>query len=142
MIEGVQLSPLKRISHPLGDVFHGMKSSDSSFSGFGEAYFSTVKYGAIKGWKKHLRMTLNLIVIMGEVRFVLFDNREESTTKGEFFEVHLSLENYQRLTIPPGIWVGFQGVSEGQNILLNVANLEHDPQESVTAKIEEISYAW
>ena len=41
-VEGVLLTPLKRIHHPKGDVFHGMKKSDAGFSGFGEAYFSTI----------------------------------------------------------------------------------------------------
>lgn len=142
MIDGLLLTPLKQISHPLGDVFHGLKSSENSFAGFGEAYFSTVNCGAIKGWKKHLRMTLNLVVIEGEIRFVLFDGRDGSATQGVFHEVRLSLNNYQRLTVPPGIWMAFQGIGTGKNILLNVASIEHDPQESTTVKIEEISYEW
>ena len=52
-MDGVVLTPLKQIKHPLGDLYHAMKKSDKDFSGFGEAYFSTVNQGCVKGWKKH-----------------------------------------------------------------------------------------
>ncbi|KYG64737.1 dTDP-4-dehydrorhamnose 3,5-epimerase [Bdellovibrio bacteriovorus] len=142
MLEGVQLIPLKRIANPLGDVFHGLKASENSFAGFGEAYFSSVYEGARKGWKKHTRMTLSLIVISGEVRFVIYDDRQDSASSGEFFEVTLSQKNYARLVVSPGLWLAFQGIGIESNILLNIANIEHDPSEAVNAPIEEISYEW
>lgn len=143
MIEGVQISELKVIAHPLGDVFHGLKASERSFAGFGEAYFSSVKHGSIKGWKKHTRMTLNLVVPVGEVRFVMFDDRAESSSFGRFFEVKLSRDhNYARLTVPPRVWMAFQGVGVAENILLNIASIEHDPHEAVSKRLEEIVYEW
>ena len=50
IVEGVLLTPLKQIYHPKGNVFHGMKKSDPGFSGFGEAYFSTINFGDTKIW--------------------------------------------------------------------------------------------
>ena len=61
-LEGVILTPLKIINVSEGDVFHGMKSIDNGFKGFGEAYFSSIKMGMIKAWKRHHIMTLNIIV--------------------------------------------------------------------------------
>ena len=77
-IEGVGLTDLKMIHHPQGDIYHGMKKSDEGFEGFGEAYFSTIKENETKGWKKHQEMTMNIIVPIGAVTFVLFDDRENS----------------------------------------------------------------
>jgi len=141
-ISGVELTPLKKIAHPLGDVFHGIKSSDKGFNGFHEAYFSTIKHGVIKPWKKHLQMTLNLIVPVGEIRFVLLDNRENSSTKDQFMDVSLSIENYYRLTVPPEIWVGFKGEGNSTNLLLNVANLSHNPSEIVRADLNKFKFKW
>ena len=141
-ISGVELTPLKKIANPLGDVFHGMKSSDKGFNGFHEAYFSTIKHGVIKPWKKHLQMTLNLIVPVGEIRFVLLDNRENSSTKDQFMDVSLSIENYYRLTVPPEIWVGFKGEGNSTNLLLNVANLSHNPSEIVRADLNKFKFKW
>jgi len=133
-MDGVILTPLKQIHHPMGDVLHGMKKNDIGFDGFGEAYFSTIHQNDIKGWKKHTQMTLNLIVIVGEIEFVIFNGND-------FVRAKLSRNNYQRLTVSPGLWVAFRGIEE-ENILLNLANLEHDPQEAVTIALEEISYHW
>ena len=140
IISGVELTPLKKIEHPLGDVFHGMKTSDKGFAGFQEAYFSTIKFGEIKSWKKHLKMTLNLIVPVGEIQFVLFDDREDSITRNNFMEIVLSPQNYCRLTIPPYIWIAFKGLSSGLNLLLNIADIEHDPSEIMRLDIEGIKY--
>jgi len=141
-LEGVLLTPLKVIDTPGGDVLHGVKQSDPGFNSFGEAYFSTADKGAIKAWKRHREMVLNLVVPVGAVRFVLFDDRLESTTFGKFQSVSLSRNNYQRLTVPPMLWMGFQGVSEGENILLNVASIPHRPDEADRLALEEIEYHW
>ena len=140
MIEGIILTPLKQIYHPKGDVFHAMRKSDMGFIGFGEAYFSTVHVGDIKPWKKHLRMTLNLIVPVGKIRFVLYDDRTLSPTLGQTMSAEIGLENYQRLTVPPGVWMAFEGLGEGLNLLLNVADMEHDPDEVERAELERFRY--
>ena len=142
-IEGVLLTPLKKIHHPQGDVFHGMKKSDAGFSGFGEAYFSTIHFGDTKPWKMHLEMTLNFVVPMGDIRFVIYDDRENSATKNNFFDVTLGAHNYQRINIPPGVWVAFNGVGSDYNLLLNLANLEHEPAEVERKEhLSEIAYKW
>lgn len=141
-MNGVLLTELRRISHPQGDILHGMKACDPGFTGFGEAYFSTVHRTRIKGWKRHNRMTLNLIVIAGSIEFVIHDDREDSPSQGEFQSVQLSLDNYQRLTISPGLWVAFRGLSDALNIVANIANLEHDPREATTVELKDFSYNW
>ena len=133
-MDGVTLTPLKKVTHPKGDVFHAMKASDDGFCGFGEAYFSTVNKSYIKGWKKHSEMTLNLVVVTGEIEFVVYD--EDS-----FFNVKLSKDNYQRLTIKPKLWLAFRGIGN-ENILLNLASIEHNPRESVSEKLDTFDYNW
>ena len=141
-IDGVILSPLKIIENPLGNIFHGMKSSDLGFMGFKEAYFSTINYNQLKPWKKHLKMTLNLIVPVGKIRFVLYDERKNSDSYRKFLDVSLSEKNYQRLTVPPNVWVSFKGVGNDLNLLLNVANLNHDPNEIIREKIDTFKFNW
>ncbi len=144
LIEGVILTSLNIISNSKGDILHGMKKSDSGYSGFGEAYFTKIRTNEIKGWNKHKKMTLNLCVPMGKVRFVLYDEREKSRTKGNFMQVEISVDDYRRLTIPPGIWLAFIGMDYGTNLILNVADLEHDPDEINRLDIEDssIPYNW
>ena len=140
VLDGVLVSPLKRIEHHLGDILHGIKKSDQGYNGFGEAYFSTIIKGEIKGWNRHRQMTMNLVVPIGSVTFVLWKGSEDENRKYQIET--LSLENYQRLTIPPGIWVGFRGNSEPNNLILNIADLEHDPHEKEFKNINECIFDW
>ena len=133
-MDGVTLTPLRKIEHSKGDIFHAMKATDKGFSGFGEAYFSTVNKSDVKGWKKHTEMTLNLVVVTGEIEFVVCNGID-------FFNVKLSKGNYQRLTVEPGLWVAFRGLSN-ENILLNLASIEHDPNESENVHLNAFDYDW
>lgn len=141
MIEGITLTPLKRIQTPNGDVLHALKATEATYCGFGEAYFSQVKSGVVKGWKRHNVMTLNIIVPIGKIRFVIYDDREGSATKGQFESIVLSPDtNYQRLTIAPGLWMAFQGLSEETSLLMDVIPQPHDDAEGDRKGIEEIPF--
>jgi dTDP-4-dehydrorhamnose 3,5-epimerase len=135
-LDGIILTPLKQIQNSKGDIFHAIKRSSDGYQGFGEAYFSTINKGDIKNWRKHKKLTSNIIVPVGEVKFVIYDEKVK-----EFFSVKLSLNSYQRLTVKPGFWFAFQGLAE-LNLLLNVANIEHDPNESVNKDLKEFKYEW
>lgn len=135
-MDRVILTPLKQINNPKGDIFHAMKKSDNGFDGFGEAYFSTINKGDIKGWKKHTKMTLNLVVSVGEIEFIVYDENSK-----EFFSVKLSQNNYQRLTVKRNSWMAFRGIGE-YNMLLNLASMEHDISEAVNIDLSEIKYEW
>ncbi|PRM96158.1 WxcM-like domain-containing protein [Aliarcobacter cryaerophilus] len=135
-MDGVILTPLKQIYHPKGDIFHAMKKSDIGFDGFGEAYFSTINQNDIKGWKKHTKMTLNIVVPVGNIEFVVYDENSK-----EFFSTKLSHNNYQRLTVKAGLFMAFKGLDK-YNMLLNLSSIEHDPNEAINIGIEEIKYEW
>ena len=81
-------------------------------------------------------MTLNIVVPIGKIKFVVYN----LDTK-EFFSAVISSNNYQRLTINPGLWVAFQGMQK-VNILLNIASTEHDPSEAKNLALDQIRYAW
>jgi len=130
LLAGMQLTPLRRIESSGGVVMHGLKCSEASFQGFGEAYFTTVGKGQVKAWKRHRRMISNLVVPVGEIKLKLLDDRHGSSTFAQWFEVILGMANYQRLTVPPGLWFGFEGLADGLNLMLNLASIEHDPDES------------
>lgn len=143
----ILLTPLRRIPVPRGDVFHAIKASAPGFAGFGEAYFTTVETGAVKGWKRHREMTMNLVVPTGAVEFVLFDG-EPGEQGGTFRSIILSPasdESYQRLTVPPGLWVAFAGrggQDGGPNLVLNFASIEHRPDEADNRPLEDFAWNW
>lgn len=126
-------TPLKIIEGTGGKVLHGIKASSQGFIGFGEAYFSTISFGETKNWRKHLRMTCNLIVPIGCVKFSIVDE-PASLSAGELItqKFELSPVNYGRLTIPPGYWFNMQGTDPKINLVLNIADQEHDASELLT----------
>ena len=140
-MKGLIISELNQIHNSKGDILHALKKSDSSFNNFGEAYFSFVKYNKIKGWKKHNKMTMNLIVPIGEVKFVLYDNRDKKSDPN-IKEIIIGQPNYKRLTVPPNIYVSFKGISKNINLILNIADIEHDTNESINLDLSDIAYEW
>ena len=132
------VTPLKQIATKGGDVYHGIRSDSPGFSGFGEAYFSFVEKGFVKGWKRHSRMTLNLVVPVGEIQFRVFC---ENT--GQYCDYVLGPQaTYARLTVASGLWLAFGGRADGINLVLNVADMEHDPTESVNRPLETFPWGW
>lgn len=140
MINGVMITPLKIIETSGGNVLHSLKDTDSGFNGFGEAYFSEIEPKAIKAWKLHKKMTLNISVPIGKIKFVLYDERIKSNCF--FQEFIISRKNYSRLTIPPMIWLGFQGLANSNSLLLNVADISHSTDEVIRRDLSEIVYKW
>ena len=139
-IDDCFISPLKTIPKQGGYIKHGIKSSDFGYSGFGELYFSSIACGVVSDWKRHNRMTMNLLVPIGEIKFCLHDQRLESKTYGNHCCIKLGLNNYFRLTVPPKIWVAFEGIGSYDNVLANVASLEHDINEVDREPIEKFYF--
>ncbi len=134
----ILVTPLRRIPTIGGDVMHALKDSDEGFNGFGEVYFSWVEQGAIKAWKYHQNMTLNLVVPLGEISFVFYIKDQRDCFRTEI----IGEEQYVRLTVPPGIWFGFQGRGSGKNLLMNLADMAHNPDEVLRKNTSEIVYNW
>ena len=129
-INGLLITKLDTFTSEGGKVLHGITKDSEGFADFGEAYFSTVNFNSIKGLKKHNQMIMNLIVPVGSIRFYLFDERDKKTKNTINQTTILVGENdYKRITIPKGIWFAFQGVSKNLNLLLNISNIIHDPNE-------------
>ena len=120
----IKIKALKQIHLEEGDVLHALKASEEEFNGFEEAYFSTIKINKIKAWKRHLRMTMNLIVPVGEVQFNFYSQEKKLLSN-----IIIGEKNYSRITVPPMIWFGFKGLASSTSYILNISNKIHDPSE-------------
>jgi dTDP-4-dehydrorhamnose 3,5-epimerase len=122
---GVTLTVLDRIETGYGDVLRGLKASDPSFFGFGELYFTEIYPDALKGWKRHNRMVMNLMVLKGEVEFFIYDEDERSLNS-----ITCRAQKHACLTVAAGLWVAFRGKDRDISMIANLASIEHDPSES------------
>jgi len=129
MIKGVLIKPLSQFTDERGKIMHMLRADEPHFEQFGEIYFSVVYPEVVKGWHLHKEMTLNYAVILGMVKLVLYDPREDSPTKGEIQELFIGEDNYVLVKIPPGIYNGFKGIGTKPAIVANCATLPHRPEE-------------
>ena len=137
LLNKIKVKPLKIISLPAGNIMRALIKKDLKNGIFGEAYFSKIKFGKIKAWKYHLKMTLNLVVPRGHVKFVFYSSRDK-----KFRVVKIGEKKYFRLTVPPKIWFGFKGIAKPESIILNITNIRHNSKEILRCKKNKINFNW
>ena len=144
MIDGVSVTPLRRIADERGAILHMLRCDQPHFRQFGEIYFSCVYPHAIKAWHVHRVMTLNYAVPVGMVKLVLFDGRDDSPTYRQLMELFVGELNYCLVTVPPMVWNGFKGIGDKMALVANCATLPHDPTEIERADPfkNDIPYDW
>lgn len=85
-----------------------------------------LRAGAISAWHMHEHQTDTFFVTDGTVKLVLFDDRTESTTRGEINVFHLSRLRPSIVTIPPGIWHGLQNLENSESSFINYFDRPYD----------------
>ncbi|NQV15316.1 dTDP-4-dehydrorhamnose 3,5-epimerase family protein [bacterium] len=129
IIEGVIVQELKQIPDERGRIMHMLRIDNPLFEKFGEVYFSEILPGVVKAWKRHKKMTQIFAVPIGKIKLVIYDDRENSISKGNLTVLEIGRDNYQLVKIPPRLWYGFKCISEHPALLANCTDLPHDPNE-------------
>ncbi len=146
MIEGVKIKDLKVIPDERGRLMEILRSDDPLFSKFGQVYITAAYPGVVKAWHKHAKQTDNFAIIKGMAKFVLYDARGDSKTKGHINEFYLGEHNTQLIQIPPGVYHGFKAVSQDEVIAVNIPsecyNYKEPDEQRVEANSDEIPYDW
>jgi len=143
-IEGIIINKLKKIPDERGTIMHGVRS-DNILNDFGEVYFKKLYRGIINGWHIHDSLYLNYICLMGMMKIVLYDVREDSPTKGNIQEVFIGDDNYCLIHIPPGIANASTVISGDYSLFCNIASEPHNPDikyRRVDPFSNEIPYQW
>lgn len=146
MIHGVVTKKLRVIPDERGRVMEILRSDDELFSRFGQVYVTTAYPGVVKGWHYHKKQTDHVAAVEGMVKLVLYDNRDDSPTKGEINEFFLGRHNPLLVKIPPLVLHGFKCVGPHEAICINVPSQvyhDHQPDEfRVDPHKNEIPYSW
>ena len=131
LLNGIKITSLKQINDSRGAVLHMIRNDSEEFTTFGECYFSEIFPNSIKAWKKHTKQTQNIVVPVGRIKLVLFDDRQGSPSQGKVMQFELFRpDSYSRITIPPQIWYGFKCTSETSALITNCVDIPHEPNES------------
>ena len=137
ILNKIKIQRLKIIKIPAGNIMRILKKKNLIKGGFGEAYFSKIKFRSIKAWKYHKKMFLNLTVPVGKVKFVFYSEKDN-----RFRVIEIGEKKYSRITVPPKIWFGFKGIGKSESIILNITNIEHNPKEIIRRKKNQIKFKW
>ncbi|NIS75812.1 MAG: dTDP-4-dehydrorhamnose 3,5-epimerase [Deltaproteobacteria bacterium] len=146
MISGVEIKKLNCIPDERGRLMEILRSDDAIFLKFGQAYITTGYPGVVKAWHYHKKQWDNFCVVKGMMKVVLYDNREESPTKGKIMELFMGEFNPLLVRIPPLVYHGFKCISEQEAILINIPTETYkyeDPDEfRVDPHENDIPYSW
>jgi dTDP-4-dehydrorhamnose 3,5-epimerase len=146
MIDGVVVKKLRVIPDERGRLMEILRSDDEFFSRFGQVYMTTAYPGVVKAWHYHKKQTDHVAVVKGMLKLVLYDNRDDSPTKGEINEFFLGQHNPVLVKIPPLVLHGFKCMSEEEAICINVPsevyNFDQPDEFRVDPHKNDIPYAW
>ena len=74
-------------------------------------------------------MTINYAVVDGNIKLVMYDQRQSSPTYKQIQEIVFGQVNYQLVRVPPGVVNGFTAVGGQRALVANCADIPHDPNE-------------
>jgi dTDP-4-dehydrorhamnose 3,5-epimerase len=146
LIDGVQVKQLKVLPDERGRLMEMLRADDKLFIKFGQVYMTTVYPGVVKAWHYHKKQHDSFVVVRGMLKLVLFDNRDNSPTKGLINEFFMGDHHQILVQIPPMVYHGFKGISVDETIVINAPTEVYnyaDPDEfRIPAHTTDIPYDW
>jgi dTDP-4-dehydrorhamnose 3,5-epimerase len=89
-------------------------------------YTWTLRPGWVKGWALHRAHEDRYFVLAGELRVVLYDEREDSPTRGLVSEIFLSQYRRRLMNIPAGVWHADHNPGSGDVVAVNFPTVAFD----------------
>ena len=146
LIKDVQVKNLKGLPDGRGMLMEILRSDESIFEKFGQAYITVVKPRVVKGWHYHKVQVDHFVGLQGKPKVVLYDPRKDSPTYGIINEFVIGLDNPLLIKIPTYVYHGFTAVGKESAMILNIpTEVYHykEPDEfRVSPFSEEIPYDW
>lgn len=109
-------------------------------------YQSRLYSGAIGAWSCHQKAVDRLFVNQGHLKVVLFDGREESSTFGRVFELHVGDARPAFIVIPIGVWHGLQNLGASDALVINYPTRGYDYEDPDHWRLpydtDQIPYTW
>lgn len=119
-IDGVVLNPTAVLGDDRGVILELIDlRQDYWKDGVPYVYMGTCRPGRAKGWGRHERHTDRYMVLAGEMLLVLYDDRDDSPTRGVVQEFYLTRDGLNQLCIPPGIWHAHVNIGQGDLVFAN-----------------------
>jgi dTDP-4-dehydrorhamnose 3,5-epimerase len=109
-------------------------------------YQSRLFPGAIGAWSCHAKTIDRLFINQGHVKLVLYDGRNESSTRGRVMELHTGDARPAFVVLPIGVWHGLQNLGSTDALMLNFPTNAYDYDDPDHYRLPydspEIPYTW
>jgi dTDP-4-dehydrorhamnose 3,5-epimerase len=142
MIADVVVKPLKLLPDNRGFLMEMLRADEAVFKAFGQVYITGCKAGVAKAWHYHCEQSDHFVCVAGTALLVLYDNRDDSRTRGEVQELILDAPPCRRaepilVKIPPLVLHGFTALDCEEARIVNVPTLPYR-----YANPDEFRYPW
>ncbi len=146
MIDGIVIKQLKRHADERGYLMEMLRSDDDMFDRFGQSYVAMNYPGVVRAWHYHKKQDDLWVCVVGMIKAVVYDSREDSPTFGEVNEFFMGDNNPILLRIPVGTMHGYKTISDGPSLLVNFPTELYNRKEPDEFRkpydSEKIPYDW
>ncbi len=148
MINGVEIRDLQVNADDRGHLVEMFREDWDEFDPEpAMSYYSMSYPGVIRAWHRHTRGQVDHFVCpQGRIKIGIYDDREDSSTKGEINSFVIGEHKQQVVRIPGDCWHGFKVIGNRQAILINLpTNLYdyEDPDEDrLPYDTDKIPFDW
>ncbi|OGW87200.1 MAG: dTDP-4-dehydrorhamnose 3,5-epimerase [Omnitrophica bacterium RIFCSPLOWO2_01_FULL_45_10b] len=146
LIDGVKIKELKILPDERGKLMEILRSDESIFEGFGQAYVTVCKPRVVKGWHYHKEQVDHFVCLQGMAKVVLYDPRQNSKTYRVINEFLIGWQNPLLVKIPTYVYHGFTAAGTEDAMILNLPTEVYrysDPDEfRANPFTSEIPYDW
>lgn len=120
MIEGVKITKINKFKDERGYLAEFFRNDELDYKPV-MAYLSFTKSGVIRGPHEHKKQADFFVFAgLGDFELHLWDRRENSPTKGEYFKEIFGESNPSSIIVPPGIVHGYKCVTETGGYSINL----------------------
>ena len=146
LIHDVQVKQLKWIPDERGKLMEMLRCDDPVFQKFGQVYITTCYPGVVKAWHYHQNQADNMVVVKGMAKVALYDQREDSPTKGLVNEFFIGEDNPMLIHIPKMVLHGFKAYGSEPAYIVNTVTQPYNHQQPDEFRIDpfnnNIPYDW
>jgi dTDP-4-dehydrorhamnose 3,5-epimerase len=146
MIDGVLVKNLKLIPDERGRLMEILRRDEEMFSVFGQVYLTTTYPGVVKAWHYHKKQDDHIVCVKGMLKLVLYDERNDSPTKGKVNQFFIGDYNPVLIRVPKMVYHGWKCISEEEALVLNIPTEPYDRDNPDEFRLDphdnDIPYSW
>jgi dTDP-4-dehydrorhamnose 3,5-epimerase len=128
LIQGVDLVPLTAHVDDRGYLVEILRRTDPHFTEFGQVYLvGNPSRGTIRAFHKHEHLWDWFFIAKGSAKFILKDDRSDSSTHQEIATFVIGDRNPSLLVVPPGVYHGWMSL-EDDTLLISTGSQVYNRQ--------------